>query len=80
MTDYSDEDVQRVAKFVISMSNHEYYDDNSDSPPMFSCDLCFSNLMPLWNNGRCIKPNIKDFKHKPDCIYLVAQDLIINNS
>ena len=91
MVDFSEQDVKRVAQFVLSKSHYTHYRTDEEDTPQYRCDLCQARLVrrPL-RDGEAIQagkkkgsfgwktvdPDIQDFRHNPNCIYLVAQDLL----
>ena len=77
---YSDSDVIRVARFVLSKSGHEHWQDNTEYPAMYCCSFCGATMRAGFEkeNNRYVQPNPKDFRHKADCLCLVAQDLLTN--
>lgn len=80
MVNYAKSDVERVAAFVLSRSNYDYYAENGDYTPEYRCDLCGAYLLQEYDSGKYTKPDLENFKHKGDCIYLVAQDLMSNGN
>ena len=69
-------DIRRVAAYIISQSGFTHYDDNGDYKPRYLCHLCGSRLEQI----KYRQPDIANFRHKSDCIYLVAQDLLTKGS
>ncbi len=76
MSDFNDADVRRVAEFVQSKSGCDQWDDFRDWTPRYYCSLCDTSLLQRLGPQGYYKPDLKKFKHRPDCLYLVAQDLL----
>ncbi len=66
-----EKDILVVASAVVSHSVN--YWDNPNGPEEFTCPYCGVYGCRLGNDEW---PDLKDMKHKLDCVYLIAKDLL----
>lgn len=70
-------DIQSLCQAVLSIEPHCW--DNPNGPYETRCPFCTAEENRGGQNPSGCYASMKELKHEPDCVYLVAKDLSTRN-